>query len=428
MSPYVIAFLFGSLLFGMPVAYVLGVTSVFIMLQMGDTSLFPLIPMRFFNSINLFPLMAMPLFILAGEIMNQAGITNRVIDFSTRLVGHFRGGLAHANILASILFAGLTGSAVADSAALGSMLIPGMAKKGYDKTFAAAVTAASSCIGPIIPPSIVMVIYGAFMQVSIAGLFAAGIIPGLIMGATLMIFSHRISVIRNYPKEERMATASEIFSGFKKAFLSLMMPVIILVGILGGIFTPTEAAAVAVLYALVIGFFVYRNISLRDLYTMLCAMTRSSGIAFIVLSTAGIFIWLMTTEQIPQQIAEMVLSVTTNKYLVLLIINVILLFVGCFMDSIPALIILGPVFTPLAMKIGVHPLHFGTIMCLNLTIGLATPPLGACLFTCCAVGRVSLEGVTKEIIPFILALILAVFIVTYIPAISLTIPRLLGFM
>jgi tripartite ATP-independent transporter DctM subunit len=428
MSPYVIAFLFGSLLFGMPVAYVLGVTSVLIMFQMGDTSLFPLIPMRFFNSINLFPLMAMPLFILAGEIMNQAGITNRVIDFSTRLVGHFRGGLAHANILASILFAGLTGSAVADSAALGSMLIPGMAKKGYDKNFAAAVTAASSCIGPIIPPSIVMVIYGAFMQVSIAGLFAAGIIPGLIMGATLMVFSHRISVKRNYPKEERMATASEIFSDFKKAFLSLMMPVIILVGILGGIFTPTEAAAVAVLYALVIGFFVYRNISLRDLYTMLCSMTRSSGIAFIVLSTAGIFIWLMTTEQIPQQIAEMVLSVTTNKYLVLLIINVILLFVGCFMDSIPALIILGPVFTPLAMKIGVHPLHFGTIMCLNLTIGLATPPLGACLFTCCAVGRVSLEGVTKEIIPFILALIVAVFIVTYIPAISLTIPRLLGFM
>ena len=426
MSPYIIALLFGSLLFGMPVAYVLGVSSVFIMMQLGDTSLFPLIPMRFFNSINLFPLMAMPLFILAGEIMNRAGITNRVIDFSTRLVGHLRGGLAHANILASILFAGLTGSAVADSAALGSMLIPGMAKKGYNKNFAAAVTAASSCIGPIIPPSIVMVIYGAFMQVSIAGLFAAGILPGLIMGLTLMIFSHRISVKRRYPKEEKMATLSEIMADFKKAFLSLLMPVIILVGILGGIFTPTEAAAVAVLYALIIGFFVYRNITLKDLYIMLCNMTRSSGIAFIVLSTAGIFIWLLTTEQIPQQIAEFVLSVTTNKYLVLLIINAILLFVGCFMDSIPALIILGPVFTPLATQIGVHPLHFGTIMCLNLTIGLATPPLGACLFTCCAVGRVNLEGVTREIIPFILALIIAVFFVTYIPAISLTIPRLLG--
>jgi len=427
MSIYIILLLFGFLLFGMPVAYVLGVTSVFLMYQLGDTSLFPLIPMRFFNSINLFPLMAMPLFILAGEIMNRAGITNRIIDFSTRLVGHLRGGLAHANILASILFAGLTGSAVADSAALGSMLIPGMAKKGYDKNFAAAVTAASSCIGPIIPPSIVMVIYGAFMQVSIAGLFAAGIVPGLIMGITLMVFAHRISVKRKYPKEEKMATPKEIFAAFKKAFLSLMMPVIILVGILGGIFTPTEAAAVAVLYALIIGFFVYRNIRLKDLYSMLCTMTRSSGIAFIVLSTAGIFIWLLTTEQVPQQIAELVLSATTNKYLVLLIINIILLFVGCFMDSIPALIILGPVFTPLAMQIGVHPLHFGTIMCLNLTIGLATPPLGACLFTCCAVGKVSLEGVTKEIIPFIVALIIAVFFVTYIPAISLTIPRLLGF-
>jgi len=427
MSIYIMFLLFGFLLFGMPVAYVLGVTSVFLMYQLGGTSLFPLIPMRFFNSINLFPLMAMPLFILAGEIMNRAGITNRIINFSTRLVGHFQGGLAHANILASILFAGLTGSAVADSAALGSMLIPGMAKKGYDKNFAAAVTAASSCIGPIIPPSIVMVIYGAFMQVSIAGLFAAGIVPGLIMGITLMVFAHRISVKRNYPKEEKMATPKEIFADFKKAFLSLMMPVIILVGILGGIFTPTEAAAVAVLYALIIGFFVYRNIGLKDLYSMLCTMTRSSGIAFIVLSTAGIFIWLLTTEQVPQQIAGFVLSVTTNKYLVLLIINLILLFVGCFMDSIPALIILGPVFTPLAMQIGVHPLHFGTIMCLNLTIGLATPPLGACLFTCCAVGKVSLEGVTKEIIPFIVALIIAVFFVTYIPAISLTIPRLLGF-
>ncbi len=426
MSTSIVLLLFGALLFGMPVAYVLGVTSLFIMIEMGNTGLYPLIPMRFFNSINLFPLMAMPLFILAGEIMNRAGITNRVIDFSTKLVGHWRGGLAHANILASILFAGLTGSAVADSAALGSMLIPGMAKKGYDKNFAAAVTAASSCIGPVIPPSIVMVIYGAFMQVSIAGLFAAGIVPGLIMGITLMVFSHRISVKRKYPKEERIATPKEVFVDFKKAFLSLMMPVIILVGILGGIFTPTEAAAVAVLYALIIGFFVYRNITFRDLYQMLCNMTRSSGIAFIVLSTAGIFIWLLTTEQVPQQIASFVLSVTTNKYLVLFIINIILLFVGCFMDSIPALIILGPVFTPLAMKIGVHPLHFGTIMCLNLTIGLATPPLGACLFTCCAVGKVSLEGVTREIIPFILALIIAVFFVTYIPAISLTIPKLLG--
>jgi TRAP-type transport system large permease protein len=427
MSIYIIGLLFGSLLLGMPVAYVLGVTSLFILIDMGNASLFPLIPMRFFNSINLFPLMAMPLFILAGEIMNKTGITSRVIDFSIRLVGHFRGGLAHANILASILFAGLTGSAVADSAALGSMLIPGMAKKGYDRNFAAAITAASSCIGPVIPPSIVMVIYGAFMQVSIAGLFAAGIIPGLIMGAVLMVFAHRVSVKRSYPKNDRMATLPEVFLDFKRAFLSLLMPVIILVGILGGIFTPTEAAAVAVLYALIIGFFVYRNIGLKDLYVMLCTMTRSSGIAFIVLSTAGIFIWLLTTEQIPQQIAELVLSITTNKYLVLLIINVILLFVGCFMDSIPALIILGPVFTPLANEIGVHPLHFGTIMCLNLTIGLATPPLGACLFTCCAVGKVSLEGVSKEIIPFILALIIAVLLVTYIPAISLTIPRLLGF-
>ena len=266
------------------------------------------------------------------------------------------------------------------------------------------------------------------MQVSIAGLFAAGIVPGLLMGVVLMVFSHRISKKRGYPKEEHRATFKEVTTSFKDAFFSLMMPVIILGGILGGVFTPTEAAAIAVLYALVVGFFIYRNLTLRHIWEMLCNMTRASGVAFIVLSTAGIFVWLMTTEQVPQAISSLVLSMTDNKYLILLLINILLLIIGCFMDSIPALIILGPVLAPLATKIGIHPLHFGTVMCLNLTIGLATPPLGACLFTCCAVGKVSLEGISKEVWPFIVALIIAVLLVTYIPALTLTVPKLLGFM
>lgn len=412
----------------MPIAFVLGITSLVIFLRMGDPGLFPLIPMRFYNSINLFPLMAMPLFILAGEIMNKTGITNRLINLSGVLVGHWRGGLAHANILASILFSGLSGSAVADSAALGTMLIPGMEKKGYSRKFAAAVTAASSAIGPIIPPSIIMVIYGAFMQVSIAGLFAAGIIPGLLMGVVLMIHAKRVSKKRNYPKRESRASFKEFQTSMKKSFFPLLMPGIILFGILGGIFTPTEAAAVAVFYALFVGFVVYRNLTVKDLWKIFCEMTRASGIAFIVISTAGIFTWLLATEQVPQKVASAVLTLTSNKYLILLLVNILLLFVGCFMDSIPALIILGPVLSPLMAKIGVEPLHFGIIMCLNLTVGLATPPLGACLFTCCAIGRVSIEEITYEIWPFIVSLIVAIFIVTYVPAVSLTIPRLLGFL
>jgi len=428
MSLDIIFIFFGCLLLGMPVAYVLGVVSLFVVMHLGGTGMFSLFPMRFFNSINLFPLMAMPLFIFAGELMNTAGLTNRIINLATRLVGHWWGGLAHANVLASMLFAGLTGSAVADSAALGTMLIPGMEQKGYHRNFAAAITAASSCIGPIIPPSIIMVLYGAYMQVSIAGLFAAGIIPGILMGVVLMIFSHRISKKRGYPKEERRATVKEVSVSIKDAFFSLMMPVIILGGILAGVFTPTEAAAIAVLYALIVGFFVYRNLTLRHVWEMLCNMTRASGVAFIVLSTAGIFVWLMTTEQVPQAVSGLVLAMTENKYLILLLINIVLLIVGCFLDSIPALIILGPVLAPLATKIGIHPLHFGTVMCLNLTIGLATPPLGACLFTCCAVGKVKLEGISREVWPFIVALVIAVLLVTYIPALTLTVPKLLGFM
>jgi tripartite ATP-independent transporter DctM subunit len=307
------------------------------------------------------------------------------------------------------------------------MLIPAMEKGGYPRGFSAAVTAASSCIGPIIPPSIIMVIYGSFMGVSIAGLFAAGIIPGLLMGLALMAYSHRVSTKRNYPKEQRRATIREILVSIKPAFLSLMMPAIILGGILGGIFTPTEAAAVALFYALLLGVFVYRNIKLRDIWDLLCRATSASAIAFTILSTATIFSWLLTVEQVPQNLASLVLSLTTNKYVVLMLINIFCLVVGCVMDITPAVIVLSPILWPLADKVGVHSLHFAMIMCLNLTIGLATPPVGACLFTCCSVGRVALEDISKEIFPFLLALLAVLMLVTYVPAVSLTIPRLLGF-
>ena len=427
MSATIAIVFFVLLIAGMPIAFVLGVTSFVVIVQMGIPGLYKLIPSRFYEGMNMFPLMAMPLFILAGDIMNRTGITEQVAGFAYRLVGHLRGGLAHANIVASILFAGLTGSAVADSAALGTMLIPAMEKEGYPRAFAAAVTAASSCIGPIIPPSIIMVLYGSFMGVSIAGMFAGGIVPGLLMGVSLMLISYRIAKKHGYPKAERRATVKEMLLGFKEAFLALLMPAIILGGILGGLFTPTEAAAVAVAYALFIGFFVYRNIKVRNLWGFLTSMTNTTAIVFIILSTASIFSWLLTSEQVPQKVASLVLSITTNRYIVLLIINIILLIVGCFMDLAAALIVLAPVLAPLALKVGVHPLHFGLIMCLNLTIGLTTPPLGACLFTCCSVGNVTLEQITRPVLPLILALIAVLLLITYVPAVCLTIPRLLGF-
>lgn len=411
----------------MPIAFVLGVTSLVVILNIGDPVFLQLIPSRVYNGIDLFPLMAMPLFILAGDIMNKTGITSRLVSLALRLVGQFRGGLAHASIVASIFFAGLTGSAVADASALGTLLVPAMEKEGYPRGFAAAVVAAASCIGPIIPPSTVMVIYGSFMGVSIAGLFAAGVVPGILMGLALMVCSYRIASKAEYPKSEHRTNLREILISARHAVLPLMMPVIIAGGILGGLFTPTEAAAIAVLYSFVLGWIVYRSIKLRDLLGLLANMAQITAVVFIILSTAAIFSWLLTVEQIPQTVANLILSVTNNKYLVLLIINMVLLIVGCFMDQTAGLIIFAPVFAPLAEKVGVHPLHFGMIMCLNLVLGLITPPLGACLFTVCSVGKMSLEEVIKPILPLIITLLAILLLITYFPAVSMTIPKLLGF-
>jgi tripartite ATP-independent transporter DctM subunit len=335
--------------------------------------------------------------------------------------------LGHANILASVFLAGITGSAVADTAAIGTMLIPAMEKAGYDRKFSAAITAASSCIGPIIPPSTVMVIYGSFMGVSVAGLFAAGLIPGLLMAPVLMALTYRTAKKANYPKAEKRASFREFFVSGKRASLALVMPIIILGGILTGLFTPTEAGAVAVFYGLLVGFFVYRNLKISDLWDVLTKMTHTTSIVFLILATAAILSWLLAVEQIPQKMVNLVFSLTTNKYLVLLLINLLLLIVGCFMDQTAALIVLGPVLAPLAIQIGVHPLQFGMIMCLNLVIGLTTPPLGACLFSCCSIAGITIEDITRLVWPMILCLLAVLMLVTFVPAVSMTLPMLLGF-
>lgn len=415
------------IILGMPVAFVLGVSSLFAFLQMDNPNIYRLVIQRMFAGVDSFVLLAIPFFILAGEIMNRAGITSRLISFAQALVGHFRGGLATVNIVASMFFAGITGAAVADTAAIGSVLIPAMEERGYDKDFSAAVTATSSIIGPIIPPSIVMVLYGALMNVSIAGLFAAGIVPGILVGLFLILTSYSICRKRGYGIKEKRISFREFLVHLKDALLTLMLPVIILGGILGGIFTPTEAAAIAVGYALFIGFFVYKSLTIKDLFKMMIDTVTRSSIILLIISTASIFGWILTSEQIPSRVASFITSLTSNYFAILLMINLFLILMGMIMEISANIVLIGPVLAPIAVQLGIDPLHFGLIILINLLIGLATPPLGVCLFVACGVSNSTLEEISKAAIPFILTAIFVLLLVTYIPSITLFLPRLLGF-
>ena len=422
---FVVLVLLGLIILGFPISFSLGITGLALLYKLDMTFMLEILPQRMFSGVNSFVIMAMPFFMLAGSIMNRTGITNALVRFAESCIGWVRGGLAHVNIVGSILFAGLTGSAVADTAALGSVLIPAMKKAGYSRGFSAAVTAASSVIGPIIPPSIIMVIYGSLMNVSIAGLFVAGIFPGLLFGVTLMGVTYVIARKRDYPKQEDFSV-NELGSSFVKSLPALMMPVIILGGILGGVFTPTEAAGVAVLYAIFIGF-IFRRLSFKDLWKSLEETVLSMGMILLILSCAGILSWLMASEKIPDQIAQAILSITENKYLLLFLINVVLLVVGMFMDITAALIMLASIMAPLAIHAGVDPLHFGIIMVTNLNIGLITPPLGACLFVASGIARIQLKPIVREILPFVLAEVAVLFVVTYFEGMVLFLPRLLGY-
>ena len=413
------------LLIGVPVAFVLGLTPFVAFFLEGEIP-HMLAAQRIFTGMDNPVLMAIPFFILAGNIMSAGGMTQRLVAFCNVLVGSFRGGLAYINVVISMLFAGITGAAVADTSAVGSILIPAMKKEGYDVDFSTAVTATSSTIGPIVPPSIPFIIYGVLGEVSIASLFLAGIIPGVLLGLSQMGVVAYYARKRNYPKGSLISVREALKATFDAA-LVLMMPLIILGGILTGIFTPTESACVAVFYALIISLFVYRDIRPIDLPKIIINTAVTSSLVMLVIGTASIFSWLLASEEIPQYITEAVINITHNRIAILLLVNIVLLMVGTFMETTASLIILTPVLLPLMNKIGVDPLHFGVIIVLNLVIGLTTPPVGVCLFIACAIGEIKLEQITKAILPFLLASIIVLLIVTYWESLIMFIPKLFGY-
>ncbi|WP_278923105.1 MULTISPECIES: TRAP transporter large permease [Pseudophaeobacter] len=415
------------ILFGMPIGFAIGLAGVVGLIDLGGAQFLAVGPSKIFNGLNVFPFLAMPFFILAGEVMNDTGITNRLVGLARVLVGRFRGGLAHTNMLASVFFAGLTGSATADAAAFGRTLVPAMVKEGYSRDYACAVTAAGSIIGPTIPPSGLMVVYGSLMGVSIAGLFAAGLLPGLVICLVCMAVIAIGGNRENLPKALRGASLREVWQTFVSSLTALAMPVIILGGILGGVVTPTEAASIAVGYALFIGTFVYRTLTWRSLYGMLVRTGRITGVIFVIIAFAGILGWWMSFERIPQMIAEGVLSLSDNRYIVIAIIICLLLIIGMVMDITAILIILAPVLVPLTEQVGLEPIHAGIIFVLALNISLMTPPVGACLFVLASVTGEKLERISIKLFPFLIAEVAVLFIFAFWEDAALWLPRLLGF-
>lgn len=415
------------LLIGLPVFFgMLAAPGILLMLNGQERDL-TLLYRNLYNGMDSFPLMAIPFFMLAGELMNRGGITLRLVEFAQALMGHFRGGLAHVNILSSMLFAGLSGSAVADTSALGSMLIPAMEKQGYTRRFAAAITAASSVIGPIIPPSGIMIIYAYVMGESVAALFLAGIVPGILVGVGLMIAVKVMADRYDFPIAAPRQSWGQRGQASLKAFFPLMTPVIILGGILGGVFTPTEAAAVAAVYALVISLFVLRTMKIAELPDVLGRAALTSAVVLLLVGAAMSFKTVISLSQTPQMMADWILTLTADPLILLLMINLFLFVVGMFLDAGPAIIILAPILGPVFTGMGVDSVHFAIIMCVNLTVGLATPPMGLVLFVASAVSGDKVMTIARAILPFLLVEVLVIFLITYVPAISMTIPRLTGF-
>jgi C4-dicarboxylate transporter DctM subunit len=420
---YVIALsVIAMVLINVPIGFALAITAVIIMAVKGIGMLS--VPLRLFHGADNFPLIAIPLFILAGQLMNSAGLSVRLVNFCSALVGFIRGGLAMVNIVASMFFAEISGSAVADAAALGSILIPAMKKKGYPADFSAAVTSASATQAIIIPPSIPMIIYAVMAESSIVALFMAGLIPGVMAGVSMMILSYYFAVKKKYPIEE-IFNLKKVWATFKEAAWAFSLPVIIIGGIFGGIFTATEAASRAVLAAFFIGVFVYRELRFRDLPEVLLSAGIQTAVVMMIVAGSALLSWLLTNELIPQRIAAAITAATENKYIILMLMNVFFLFAGMFLHSAAAIIMIVPIVMPLVHKVGIDPIHFGLIVTFNLGIGQQTPPVASVLLTTCSVANISIAEVMRVNIYFILLALGVLIILTYLPEISLFLPNLL---
>lgn len=411
---------------GLPIAIVLGLSSL-LALAFGSSIPLTVVPQRMFVASDSFPLMAIPFFMIAGALMESGGISKRLINFTHSLVGSFTGGLALVSVLTCMIFAAISGSGPATVAAIGSILIPALVEDGYDPGFAAALLAISGSIGVIIPPSIPMVTYGVSGSVSIGTLFLSGLGPGILIGISLMLISIFLAKKNGYGKQKSKFSIKKLLVSFKEAFLALLMPVIILGGIYGGIFTPTEAAAVAVVYGFIVGVLVYKELKISDLQMIFAKSGVSTAMVMLIISTAQVFGWILTSERIPDAIAKAFTSLSSNPYVFLLLVNVLLLFVGCVMETNAAIIILTPIFLPIATQLGINPVHFGIIMVVNLALGMVTPPLGVNLFVACGiengVEKITIERITKSVIPLIVVNIIDLLLITYIPQISMFLPN-----
>lgn len=400
-----------------PIAVTLGTASAAIFFIEGNVSLIVIIQ-RMFNAVDSFPLLAIPFFILAGKLMESGGISQRLIHFANVLFGRVNGGLAIVSIVACAFFAAISGSAAATTAAVGSLLIPAMVKKGYDKSFSTAVQAAGGTVGVMIPPSVPLVLYGVTAGVSIGELFIAGILPGILVTGSLLILVYVISLKRNYGGGETYSF-KEIVKAFADAILALLMPVIILGGIYGGIFTPTEAAVVAVVYGLIVGIFIYREIKFSDLVEIFSSSVVITAVIMFIIAGASVFGYYLTRARVPRELAELMLSITDNWIIALLIINLLLLFVGVFLETSAAIIILTPILAPIASALGIDLVHFGIIMIINLAIGFITPPVGVNLFVASNISGTKIEKLIVAIIPFVIVMIISVLIISFMPSISL---------
>ncbi len=422
-----ISVLFGSLLaffaLSVPIAISIGASTL---LALFSSSIPPtVLVQKMFTAMDSFPLMAVPFFILAGALMETGGISRRLVNFANTFVGHFAGGLAFVAIIASMFFGAISGAAVACVAAIGGVLIPEMVSHGYGKPYTAAVQATAGTLGVMIPPSIPMIIYGVMTGVSVGGLFMGGVLPGIFVGFSLIAVAWVIARKNGYRGDQRYSWRSR-WKAFKEAFWALLMPVIILGGIYGGVFTPTEAAVVAVVYGLFVGFFVYRELKVQQIKSIFVKTAVSTAVVMFIIGASSAFSWVITAHHIPQMVTKALLSITTNKILILILINLLLLFIGTFMETVASIIILVPVLLPVVTAIGVDPLHFGIVLVVNLAIGMVTPPLGVCLFVSCSIADITLEDITRAAIPFILVMIVDIFILTFVPALSTFLPRAMG--